>query len=313
MQEYSREPSNQPEREPGLPAPGPLGEPSGPGGSPGPDGPTGPGGIPTPPGMTAQAPRQVRVPINLPNPRPIWTYILLGVIVAIYLASQIFPNPPATMVKGYMVRNTEEWLVVMFAKINPFILQDGEVYRMLTAIFLHGGLAHLFFNGYALYIVGRDIERLYGHARFLVIYFLGGLTASLVSMVLNPNAWSVGASGALFAIFGAEMVFFFRHRRLFGPLATQRLNNLVYLLIMNLLIGLFGSALIDNWAHVGGFVGGLGLAWLISPQFKAIPPTPQHPVVELEDANPFQARLWVPFVWLAGLVAAVGLLLLGQG
>jgi len=311
MQEYSREPSDQPEIEPALPpsgAPtGPLGEPSAPGGAPA------PAGTPGSVAPTAQAPRQVRVPIKLPNPRPIWTYILLGIIVAIYLASQVFPEPPATIVKGYTVRNTEEWLVVMFAKINPFILQDGEVYRMLTAIFLHGGLAHLFFNGYALYIVGRDIERLYGHARFLVIYFLGGLTSSLASMVLNPGAWSVGASGSLFAIFGAERVFFFRHRRLFGPLATQRLNNLVYLLVMNLFIGIFGSALIDNWAHVGGFLAGLGLAWLISPQFKAIPPTPANPVVELEDTNPFQARLWVPFAWLAGLVAAVGLLLLGQG
>jgi membrane associated rhomboid family serine protease len=298
--EYSQEPRQQPQSTPLVP-----------------------GGDPRP-----GAPRQ-RVRLQLPTPQPTFTYVLLGAIIVVYLLGQIFPEPPQRVVMGYRVTNTEDWMVVAFAKVNQFILQDGQVYRLLTSMFLHSGIAHLFFNGWALYVIGQDIERLFGHVRFLLIYFLGGLTASVASMILSPEAWSVGASGAIFAIFGAEMVFLYRNRVLFGELARRRLTTLLYLLALNLFIGVFantvnsatGAGLIDNWAHVGGFLGGLALAWLLGPLFKAAPPvsvpsetpgTPSGVMIPLEDQNPPSRWMFAPFAWAALLVLVVGAMLMGQ-
>ena len=194
------------------------------------------------------------------------------------------------------------------AKINEFIIGQGEVYRLLTAMFLHGGLTHLFFNGYALYVIGLNVERVYGHARFLLIYFLGGLTGSLFSLLFSPYA-SVGASGALFGIFGAEMVFLYRNRKLFGSAARARLNNLLMLLALNLVIGITPGSNIDNWGHVGGLVGGLALSWLIGPIFQPVQPTLGATAIDLRDTNPLEgARLFVPFAALAALVLVVGVM-----
>jgi rhomboid protease GluP len=260
-----------------------------------------------PSGPEAQ-PRMVRVPIRLPDRQPIFTYILLGLIVAVYLLGQVVPLDRVQVVKGYAVNTAEDWLFVQGAKINTFILQDGEVYRLLTAMFLHGGLAHLFFNGYALYVIGRGIERLYGHTRFLIIYFLAGLTGSVASLVFSPAA-SVGASGALFGIFGAEMVFLYRNRKLFGSAARARLNNLLMLLALNLVIGITPGSNIDNWGHVGGLVGGLALSWLIGPIFQPVQPTLGATAIDLRDTNPLEGpRLFVPFAALAALVLVVGVM-----
>lgn len=258
----------------------------------------------------APGPRRVRVALQMPDTPPTYTYILLAIIVGIYLLSMVVPVPSGTVVKGYGVTTGEDLFLIYGAKVNEFILEDGEIYRLLTAMFLHGGLTHLFFNGYALYVIGSGIERLYGHARFLLIYFLGGLTGSVASLLFTPNM-SVGASGALFAIFGAEMVFLYRHRRIFGSMAQRRLQSLLWLLALNLGIGLLGASLIDNWAHIGGLVAGLALAWLIGPQFALVPPTAPGQPATLNDTAPLRERLLIPFLWAAGLLLVVGVLMLG--
>ncbi|MBN1963352.1 MAG: rhomboid family intramembrane serine protease [Anaerolineae bacterium] len=299
---------DQPRYPPGLRPPAPRSESGGPGAGPGDEPPLGQmvGSDPQ-----VQQPRPT-VRLELPDTKPIFTYILLGLIVVIYLAGLVIPVEPGTVIRGYAITSGEEWMIIQGAKINEYILQNGEYWRLLTSMFLHGGIAHVFFNGWALYVIGMGIERMYGHARFLLIYFLGGLTASIASMMLSPDSISVGASGAIFAIFGAEMVFLYRHRQLFGRLAQARLNNLVMLLLLNLFIGLMGSNFIDNWAHVGGFLAGTALAWFIGPQLtpqlqslRSGDTPDQERIVRLEDKNPLQGRLFVPFLWAAVLVAVV--------
>src|SRR5690606_30425031 len=113
------------------------------------------------------------------------------------------------------------------------VLVQGQYHRLFTAMFLHAGLLHIFFNMYALYLFGSILEPLFGHLRFIIIYLLGGLTGSVLSVVLgDPNppfaqmvfaGASVGASGAVFAIFGAEMVFIYRHRALLGERGRAQL------------------------------------------------------------------------------------------
>lgn len=183
---------------------------------------------------------------------------------------------------GFLSPNIDEWLFLNGASRAHEVLVKGEYYRLFTAMFLHAGLLHIFFNMYALYLFGSILEPVFGHRRFALIYLLGGLGGSVLSVVMgDPNpplanlvfsGASVGASGAVFAIFGAEMVFLYRHRALLGERGQAQFRNLLVMLALNLFIGLASTApgaavRIDNWAHLGGLIGGLALTWLIGPQF----------------------------------------------
>jgi membrane associated rhomboid family serine protease len=136
-------------------------------------------------------------------------------------------------------------------------IATGEEWRMLTAIFLHGGILHLLLNGWALWLFGPVVEQELGRVRFLLIFLATGLFASAASyaFVPNPVQVSVGASGAIFGIVGAFVAYNYRHREL--ALAAARLRGLVPFLILNLFISFAGRSIIDWRAHLGGFIAGL--------------------------------------------------------
>lgn len=244
---------------------------------------------------TDQPPRVVRrIAVQLPVAEPRLVYGLLGVIVLIFLYS--FSLSPVE-------RNLffSDW-----AKVNPAI-RDGEYYRLFTSMFLHLNLTHILFNGYALYVLGRDVESLFGTARFAVIYFLGGLSGSLASFVFT-DAPSVGASGAIFAIFGAEMVYFYQHRALHGERGRQHLNQLVILMVINLALGFFSSATtfrIDNAGHIGGLVGGLVLTWFIGPHYNVQADPTAEVGLRVVDQNPLQRWAMASVVYALALAVAL--------
>jgi membrane associated rhomboid family serine protease len=133
----------------------------------------------------------------------------------------------------------------------------GQYWRLGSAIFLHAGLLHLAFNGYALYIFGNVVERELGRSRFLAIFVIGGLFASAVSFVFgDPLTPGVGASGAIFAIFGAFVGYSWRRREL--AFYASRIRNAITLILIN---AVFSVAVpgIDWRAHLGGLIGGLAL------------------------------------------------------
>ncbi|GAB4573886.1 MAG: hypothetical protein Kow0077_17730 [Anaerolineae bacterium] len=279
--------------------------------------PAGPPGQPEP-GDEGGLPRRQMVPVSMPAVRPLATYTLLGIIIAVYLAGLVLPFSPR-VIDGFLVSSTEDWLFIQGAKINDFIIGRGEVYRLLTAMFLHGGLTHLFFNAYALYLIGRNLERVFGHARYLLIYFLGGLTGSLFSLLFSPYA-SVGASGAIFAIFGAEIVFIYRNRRVFGRAAYRQLQSMAMVLALNVLIGLTPGSRIDNWGHMGGFVAGLALAWFMGPRLRVVVAQDavvlsggDVPALEMVDDNTPRQWLAVPILYAALYVLVLGAFLQMQG
>src|SRR5690606_41779362 len=112
----------------------------------------------------------------------------------------------------------------------------------------------ILFTGYSLYDTGRVVEALFGHIRVAQINFLCGLSGSLASFVFS-DAPSVGASGAIFAIFGAEMVYFYQNRRLHGEMGRRHLNQLIFLMLLNLGLGFFSTATsgfrLGNAGHIG--------------------------------------------------------------
>ncbi|MFQ5617136.1 MAG: rhomboid family intramembrane serine protease, partial [Anaerolineales bacterium] len=130
----------------------------------------------------------------------------------------------------------------------------GEFWRLFTPMLLHGGLLHIGFNMYALNIIGPELERHFGHGRFLALYVLGGFAGNVASLAFSA-APSLGASTAIFGLFGAQGVFLYQNRELFGAQARAAINRIIYLAAINLFIGL--SPGIDNWGHVGGLAGGV--------------------------------------------------------
>ncbi len=131
----------------------------------------------------------------------------------------------------------------------------GQYWRLFTSMFLHANLVHIALNAYALFLFGHVIERELGRIRFALIYLTTGLFASAVSFALaSPRQVGIGASGAIFGLFGA--FFAYNYRRRHQALAAARIRQMVLLLVINLALGVSVPG-VDWHAHVGGFVAGL--------------------------------------------------------
>ena len=152
------------------------------------------------------------------------------------------------------------------AKNNDLINQQQQYWRLVTAIFIHIGFLHFLLNNYALWIIGQEIERLYGSARFVILYLLTGVAGSLASYTFNPGHDSAGASGAIFGLFGVMATFAFRFRKeLPERLSTDIRRRILPVIAINLIFG-FSMRIVDNAAHIGGLLAGIALALIIPYQ-----------------------------------------------
>lgn len=144
-----------------------------------------------------------------------------------------------------------------------------EIYRLWTVTLVHARITemplHLVFNMYALYLAGPFVERLYGRAQFLFFYLATAAGGSLASFAFGDAAWGVGASGAIFGLFGLLIAVQFIHRPVLDRGSRAFMGQLVGLVILNLILG-FAMGGIDNWAHIGGLITGLWLGFLIAPR-----------------------------------------------
>jgi rhomboid protease GluP len=139
----------------------------------------------------------------------------------------------------------------------------GDVWRLLSAAFLHGSWGHLFGNAIMFYIVGMACEHAYGSRRMSGIYLVSALCGSLLSIAMQPGP-SVGASGAIFGVTGAVIVFFFRQQKHFY-LRDKRIGIVLLIWGMWQIAGGFFNPVIDNFCHIGGFLGGAAAGWFIPP------------------------------------------------
>jgi rhomboid protease GluP len=201
-----------------------------------------------------QTPPPQRIQIAVPTARPYATYVLLGMTVLIYLLQL-----------GSQSLFGQDWLYVLGAKYGPFIRQ-GELWRLITPVFLHASILHIGFNMYALFLYGRGIEARFGHARFLLLYFLSAFAGNVLSFLLTPNP-AIGASTAIFGLLAAEAVFIIRNRQLFGAQANRALLNLFFIAAVNLVIG-FSTTGVDNFGHLGGLIGGWLFSWFGGPRWQ---------------------------------------------
>ena len=130
----------------------------------------------------------------------------------------------------------------------------GEWWRMVTAMFLHGGFDHIIGNMIVLYIVGMAAEHAFGSTRMLLVYFAGGLAGSALSVLASPGP-SVGASGAVFGVLSAVVVTLYRHQKHFY-VRDKRIGIVLAAWAGYQLLTGFLTPFVDNFAHLGGILGG---------------------------------------------------------
>jgi rhomboid protease GluP len=145
-----------------------------------------------------------------------------------------------------------------------YVVNKGEIWRIVTAMFFHGNLIHLFCNMYSLYVIGIELETVIGKKKFFIVYFISGIISSLLSGVVNNGVSSIGASGAIFGLM-ASLLYFGSHYRIY--LSNIIARQLIPVIAINLIIG-FMLPYIDNWAHIGGLVGGLFASMIVGIEGK---------------------------------------------
>ncbi len=175
------------------------------------------------------------------------TYVLIALNVAAYLVEIAGGS-------GGLSPGTSS-VLFDFGLYGPFVA-EGEWYRLLTSGFLHASIIHIGFNMFALYFLGRILEPGIGTVRFVAVYLASLFAGSLGALLLDPNALTIGASGAVFGIFGATFVIA-RHRGIEGLAAS-----IGVVLLLNLAIT-FGSREISIGGHLGGLVAGVLCALLV--------------------------------------------------
>ena len=171
--------------------------------------------------------------------KPVITYALIVINVIIYLYLALYDK---TGNITYLLAN------------NKILVKSGEIYRLITSMFLHANIAHIVFNMYALYSVGPQVERYYGKGKFALIYFVSGILGNLFSCVfMGDLTFSLGASGAIFGLFGSVAYFTYYYR---ATLQSLLRSQIVPVIIINLVYGFMVPG-IDVSAHIGGLIGGI--------------------------------------------------------
>lgn len=186
--------------------------------------------------------------------KPIVTYFLIAICIIMFICMYIFGNG-----------SFDKFTLLYFGANLDSLVKDGQVYRLVTCIFLHIGIWHLFCNMYSLYIIGKEIENLYGKIKYLIIFLGSGICGSLLSIAFTHNTISAGASGAIFGLLGSILYFGYYYRAYLG---NNIKRSILPVIIINLVIG-FTTTGIDNAAHIGGLVGGTILSMMVGVPGKS--------------------------------------------
>lgn len=190
--------------------------------------------------------------------RPVCTIIIIVANVVVFFVLSFIGMTEDT---DFMLRHGAMYV--------PYVLDYGEYYRILTAIFLHFGFKHLMSNMIMLFCLGQSLEYEIGKVKLPIIYFAGGLGGNMVSMWQDMRmeyyAVSAGASGAVFGLIGAMLYIAVRNHGRIGDISGR---GLMFMAALSLYYGFTGSG-IDNYAHIGGLLSGMLAAVLLYRKSKS--------------------------------------------
>lgn len=185
--------------------------------------------------------------------QPIVTYIIMAICIILFILMELSGG------------STNSQTLLKYGANLDVLVKNGEYYRLFTCIFLHIGIMHLLCNMYSLYIIGREVENLFGKIKYIIIFILSGIFGSIMSLAFTHNTISAGASGAIFGLLGALLYFGMHYRTYLGE-AIKR--SIIPIIVVNLIIGFFAEG-IDLAAHIGGLVGGILLAMMVGVPDKS--------------------------------------------
>ncbi len=191
------------------------------------------------------------------------TYGIIGINIFLFLVSAFLSRSIADM--------DMQTLVDMGALYGPLTVLKGEWWRLFTAMFLHGGMTHILMNMFSLYLIGRGVEVYFEKKAYVSIYLFSGLIGGLASLYMHPNSVGIGASGAIFGVFGALAGFFLAHRDKIASHSKEFMKDFAVVLGLNLALG-FSIPSIDVSAHMGGLIIGLIGGFVISKNPKWVWP-----------------------------------------
>lgn len=179
--------------------------------------------------------------------KPTMTYILIALCILMFIVELIISRAKLDI-----------YSLLLLGANYKVLLQNFEVHRLISYMFLHASFIHLITNMYSLYIIGNTIESKFGRVKYLIIYLVSGIIGGLLSAG-SGNVVSVGASGAIFGLLGAICYFGYVYRLYFKETLKR---SIIPVIIINLGIGLFVSG-IDIWCHIGGLIGGFLCAMIV--------------------------------------------------
>jgi rhomboid protease GluP len=220
-------------------------------------------------------------PPDMPPPRPRrsgWqlapaTYILTGINIAVYLLMVLRGVSPTAPTVPQLLHWGANTGLVRLSETSPVIgVLAGDWWRLITAAFVHSGIIHLATNMWCLYNLGLLGEPLLGAFGMVVAYLLTGVMGNLLSIAMHPGVVGVGASGAVFGIAGVLILLLGSKLLPVNRAEVARLRrSVIYFAVLNFVIGFGADAFntpirIDNMAHLGGFLTGLLLGFLLVPK-----------------------------------------------
>ncbi|MEC9398886.1 MAG: rhomboid family intramembrane serine protease [Myxococcota bacterium] len=213
--------------------------------------------------------REVRFAKMLDKPVRL-TWVILAINVVLFLAAWGFGEVVLHKGLGLSARvlNVGQLTFVSGMKLTEQIAA-GQWWRLISSAFVHMDWSHILFNGYGLYVLGPIIEKFYGRWRWLVIYFGAAILSALASYVLN-DAMSGGASGAIYGLVGASLVFGYKYRSELPERVSKALTSgMLPWVVFGIGIGFLDILPMDNAAHVGGLVSGGALALMMKSEAVA--------------------------------------------
>ena len=187
------------------------------------------------------------------------TYTIIAINFILYLAT--------ALLSFNIIEIDLQKLVDAGALYGPYVVLKGEWWRLLSAMFLHGSMTHIVMNMFSLYLIGRGAELYFDTRSYITLYFFSGLIGGLVSLYMHMLSVGVGASGAIFGLFGALAGFFLAHREKIEEHTKAFMKNFGVILAINVILGLSIES-VDMSAHIGGLIVGLLGGYLISKDEK---------------------------------------------
>jgi membrane associated rhomboid family serine protease len=240
---------------------------------------------------------EIAEPSPVRNTTPVYTYVLLGCLGAVFLVQVIVGEG----LRSLLVGDNYSAFVAGFYK--PYFIKYHQYWRILTGAAVHGGIVHIVMNGYALLIFGKLVEMLSNKAHLAIVFLLSCIGGGLLSLYFLPDGVSVGASGGIVGLLGYMTVYAFRRRQFISAeFRRGMLINIGFLFFFGLIL----MNTIDNYGHLGGLLTGLAYGFVQIPSDAYTDPRSAGPVTRF-------AGLAALLIFIAASLLAIVLLIINHG